>query len=94
MNETFHLLANPYVFKKKNKNKNKDFNNINNLFFTLHKIFPNYNINRFNDNDKNKVLLKFDIICKNFIIHEISNQLVDQVLIDVIKEFDHSEHKK
>ena len=82
--ENLYLLANPSLLLKKQKKSN----NISNLFIILTKIFPNYNINNLNDNDKELLLFKFEKICYDFLIDKISLNLIDNIINDIYQEFD------
>tara|TARA_B100001094_G_C17580724_1_gene507269 strand:- start:235 stop:495 length:261 start_codon:yes stop_codon:yes gene_type:complete len=82
--ENLYLLANPNFLLKKQKKSN----HISNLFIILTKIFPNYNLNNLNDNDKELLLFKFENICKDFFIDKISSKLIDNLIYDIYQGFD------
>ena len=84
MNENLYLLANPNFLLKKQKKSN----HISNLFINLTKIFPNYNINNLNDNEKELLLFKFENICNEFFIDKISSNIINKVINDIYQEFD------
>ena len=83
-NENLYLLANPYLLVKKQKKSN----NISNFFINLSKIYPNYNLNDLNENEKKILLFKFENICKNFFIDKLSSRLINNIINDIYKEFD------
>lgn len=82
--ENLYLLANPNFLLKKHKKSN----HISNLFIILTKIFPNYNLNNLNDNEKELLLFKFENICKDLFIDKISSNLINNIIHDIYQEFD------
>lgn len=82
--ENLYLLANPNLLLKKQKKSN----HISNFFIILTKIFPNYNLNNLNDNEKELLLFKFENICNDFFINKLSSNLINNIINDIYKEYD------
>jgi len=76
-----HLLANPYFMKKKSTN-NYDAELQNDLMMILNKLFPEYRVNDF---DPNIIFEKIEKICMDLYIDKITNNIIDNIIIEIIK---------